>query len=62
MTIQNKFNEGDRVRCVYSGGIYIVRRQWMNHRTPMVTARNAETGFIGYFSADELEKVEAGDD
>ena len=26
------------------------------------TARNAKTGVIGYFSADELENVEAGDD
>ena len=53
-----KFKEGDRVRYVMGSNIYIVRKQWMNHKTPMVTAKAEDSGWIGWFSADELEKIE----
>ena len=53
-----KFKEGDKVRYVLGSNIYIVRKQWMNHKTPMVTAKAEDNGQIVWFSADELEKVE----
>ena len=55
-----KFKEGDKVRYVLGGkdDVYEVRKQWKNHRTPMVTAKRLASGAIMYFSADELEKVE----
>lgn len=56
-----RLKEGDKVTVrTYNGsslGVWTVRRQWLNHGTHMVTAKNDTTGEIGYFSEDELEAI-----
>ena len=56
-----KLKEGDKVIVrAYDGsplGVWTVRRQWMNHRTHLVTAKSDITGEIVYFSEDELEAI-----